>query len=95
MEILFPTSLDIIAKEKSNNPGIKPILISRNSLLESILNILISPKNKGIYITYAILVRDDEAKKKFKQEFAKNTYLVFTLFEAKVFFQLLFKTIKI
>ena len=88
MEIFFPTSLDIIQKEKTTNEGFKPLLISNYDLLKTLLmdcqnqiNIQMSPT---VGKSLIILVRDKEAKENLAYLMPEAKCIVFTIYECKV-----------
>jgi len=76
LEALFPTSIDILKKERSNIEGIKPILIleSDENFLFSFLLGMSDDSSKGLLsnvplefgCNQAILVKDEESKQKVK-----------------------------
>jgi len=88
LEILFPTSLDIIQKEKPVKEGFKPILISNIDLLKTLLmecqnqiNIQLSPT---VGKSLIILVRDKKAKELLAYRMPEAKCIVFTIYECKV-----------
>lgn len=87
LEIFFPASLDIVAKEKSLKKGIKPILSSNPFIMEYIVRLFANKEEcpKEItQITYAILVRDMESKLLFEKRFPNIRSILLTIYEAKV-----------
>jgi len=104
LEILFPTSLDKIRKERPFKKGTKSKFLSNKDLLLKLLENLdqktkkneenkekilqeVKPKeDPTLGLSYVVLVRNKEIKKKVENYFAQFHCPVFTIYESKVRF---------
>lgn len=90
MEILFPTSLDNVKKEKPIEKGMKPFIISKKEILVRLLNKINSETQMNDYsnlgASHIILVRNKEDKEPIEKEFSKFKCPVMTIYESKVLF---------